>query len=171
MGARNVLIEGGSATGKTAVCHELRRRGHHALNGDRDLACCGDPVSGARLIPPDGLGASERAAWVHGHHIWDLNKVMTLVGDRSRPVTYFCGGARNLGPVLHWFDAVFVLTIDGQTLRDRLAARPGDEFGGRKASRDLILALHESGADLPPGAVAIDATASLAAVVDDVLRC
>ena len=35
MGVRNYLIEGISGTGKTSVCHELRRRGYHvqpALN-------------------------------------------------------------------------------------------------------------------------------------------
>ncbi|MDD9900252.1 MAG: hypothetical protein OXT65_04670 [Alphaproteobacteria bacterium] len=37
MGIKNYLIKGISGTGKTSVCHELRRRGHHALNGDRDL--------------------------------------------------------------------------------------------------------------------------------------
>jgi len=38
MGIRNYLIEGVSGTGKTAVCRELRRRGYHAVNGDRALA-------------------------------------------------------------------------------------------------------------------------------------
>lgn len=38
MGVRNYLVEGVSGTGKTSVCRELQRRGHHAVNGDTELA-------------------------------------------------------------------------------------------------------------------------------------
>ena len=37
MGVRNYLVEGVSGTGKTTVCTELNRRGHHAVHGDREL--------------------------------------------------------------------------------------------------------------------------------------
>jgi predicted amidohydrolase YtcJ len=46
MGVKNYLIEGVSGTGKTSVCDELRRRGYHAIHGDRDLAYQGDPKTG-----------------------------------------------------------------------------------------------------------------------------
>ncbi|MCB0912089.1 MAG: hypothetical protein KDB60_10795 [Propionibacteriaceae bacterium] len=38
MGVRNYLVEGVSGSGKTTVCRELQRRGHHAVNGDTELA-------------------------------------------------------------------------------------------------------------------------------------
>ena len=52
MGIRNYLIEGVSGTGKTSVCKELKRRGYHAINGDRELAYQGDPETGT---PTDGV--------------------------------------------------------------------------------------------------------------------
>jgi hypothetical protein len=52
MGVKNYLIEGVSGAGKTAVCRELQRRGHHAINGDRELAYLGDSETGK---PTDGL--------------------------------------------------------------------------------------------------------------------
>lgn len=61
MGRRNYLIEGLSGTGKTSVCDELQRRGHHAIHGDRELAYRGDPETGE---PMEGFG--------HEHHIWDV---------------------------------------------------------------------------------------------------
>jgi broad-specificity NMP kinase len=64
MGVRNYLIEGVSGTGKTSVCNELRRRGYHAINGDRELSYKGDPETGE---PLDGF--------VHEHQIWDVEKV------------------------------------------------------------------------------------------------
>jgi hypothetical protein len=34
------------APAKTSVCKELQRRGYYAINGDRELACQGDPETG-----------------------------------------------------------------------------------------------------------------------------
>ena len=53
MGRRNYLVEGLSGTGKTSVCDELQRRGHHAIHGDRELAYRGDPETGE---PMEGFG-------------------------------------------------------------------------------------------------------------------
>ncbi len=64
MGVRNYLIEGVSCTGKTSVCHELARRGHHAIHGDVELAYQGDPDTGE---PTEGFA--------HGNHSWDVDKV------------------------------------------------------------------------------------------------
>ncbi len=72
MALKNYLIEGISGTGKTIVCDELLRRGYHAIHGDRELAYQGDPVTGE---PLDGM--------THEHHIWDVDKIRSLVADKS----------------------------------------------------------------------------------------
>ena len=158
MGRKNYLVEGGSGTGKTAVCHELRRRGYQAVNGDRDLAYQGDPVAGI-------TGTA-----VHGHHLWRVVDVRALAADQREPVTFFCGGSRNLESFIDLFDAVFVLEVDVETLRRRLDERPPDEWGGQAAERQLIEHLHETREEIPPGGVPIDASAPLARVVDEILR-
>lgn len=56
MGIRNYLIEGVSGTGKTSVCNELRRRGYHAIHGDRKVAYRGDPETGKPTELPSGKG-------------------------------------------------------------------------------------------------------------------
>lgn len=160
MGRRNYLIEGLSGSGKTTVCDELQRRGHQAIHGDRELAYQGDPETGEPT--PDGG---------HGQHIWDVDKVRALVADHDHVATFFCGGSRNHPRFLHLFDAVFVLRVDLDTLHRRLDARPDAEWGGGKPTeRDLIVGWHRTGADIPPGAVIIDATAPVAQVVDEILR-
>jgi dephospho-CoA kinase len=158
MGVRNYLIEGVSGVGKTSVCHELRRRGFHAINGDTDLAYQGDPETGA---PTEGLA--------HEHHIWDLAKVRALVADHSRPASFFCGGSRNFHRFIELFDRVFVLEVDWDTLNGRLAARGPTEWGGRPAERRLVQRLHATKEDTPRGDVIIDATAPLGRVVDEIL--
>jgi thymidylate kinase len=170
MGVRNWLIEGVSGTGKTAVCHELRRRGFHAINADRDLAYRGDPRTGE---PVDGSGprddAADSAAWRHAHHIWDIAKVKAVLADRREVASFFCGGSRNVHHVIDRFDGVFILDVDLATLIRRIDARPPDEFGASPDERELILRLHATKEDLPKHGTVIDATAPLERVVDAIL--
>lgn len=163
MGRRNYLIEGGSGTGKTAVCHELRRRGYHAINGDRELAYQGDPGTGEPVLGVTGVAA-------HRHHLWWVADVRALAADRQHAVTFFCGGSRNLAEFVDVFDAVFVLEVDLHTLDRRLDRRPKDEWGGRQEERQLIEHLHETREEIPPGGIAIDATVPLPHVVDTILQ-
>jgi gluconate kinase len=166
MGVKNYLIEGISGTGKTTVCEELLRRGYHAIHGDRELSYRGNPETGE---PLDGSG-HERDIWfVHQHHIWDTDKVKSLVADQRYPVSFFCGGSRNFLRFIDLFDGVFVLDIDLDTLNQRLARRQEDEWGGRASERELIAQLHATKEDVPQNAMSIDATAPIARVVDNIL--
>ena len=157
MGRRNYLVEGVSTTGKTSVCEELQRRGHHVVHGDRELAYQGDPATGA---PVEGGG--------HENHLWDVEEVRALVADQEEAATFFCGGSRNFPDFIDLFDAVFVLEVDLDALERRLDQRPEDEWGARPSERELVVRLYRSGEDTPDGTV-IDATAPVARVVDEIL--
>ena len=168
MGVLNYLVEGGSGTGKTAVCDELRRRGYHAIHGDRDLAYQGDPGTGA---PTDGVSMSPRARYEQ--HLWDVGKVEALIANQDEAVMFFCGGSRNFDSFIELFDGVFILKVDLETLNRRIDARlladPSD-WGGGPGERELITQLHEAREGVPENGVAIDATAPLVTVVDEILR-
>ena len=160
MGVRNYLIEGLSGTGKTSVCDELQRRGHQAVHGDRELAYVGDPETGE----PRDVPAHER-------HVWRVDTVRALIADQAHPATFFCGGSRNHPTFIDLFDGVFVLEVDLATLNRRLDERPDDEWGhGKPVDRARILRWHETKKGVPQNAIRIDATASIAHVVDDILR-
>ena len=159
VGVRNYLVEGVSGSGKTAVCRELNRRGHHAINGDRDLAYQGDPETGE---------ATDSA--VHEHHIWDVGRVQALAAGQQEPVTFFCGGSRNFARFIDLFDEVFVLDVDLATLHRRLDQRARGEWGSEPSERDLIVRLHRTKEDIPSAGVVIDATPALPDVVDEILR-
>lgn len=169
MGVRNYLIEGVSGSGKTTVAEELQRRGYHVIHGDRSLSYVGDPETGEPLDGPAEDGVTDRIRWQHEHHIWDIEKVRSVVADRRNAISFFCGGSRNLPSFIDLFDGVFILDVDLDTLNRRLAARPEDEFGGRPAERALIAQLHATKKDIPKCGVVIDATLSLAVVVDAIL--
>ena len=162
MGERNFLVEGVSGTGKTAVCAELARRGYQAINGDRELAYQGDPASGRAVVGVTGLA-------VHDHHLWSVDALRDVVADRGEPVTFLCGGSRNVTAFIDLLDGVFVLEVDLATLRRRLAERSDGEWGARPEERELVERLHRTGEDTPPG-IAIDATAPVGRLVDEILR-
>lgn len=171
MGLTNYLIEGVSGTGKTTVAEELERRGHHVVHGDRTLAFQGDPATGEPLEEPGHESPAAGLEWRQRHWIWDEARVRAHLADRSRPMTFFCGGSRNLARFIDRFDAVFVLDVDPDTLRRRLSGRGRDEFGGRPEELALVLRLQATREDTPDG-VRIDATRPVAVVVDDILaRC
>ncbi|MDQ0632377.1 gluconate kinase [Arthrobacter pascens] len=162
MGRKNYLIEGVSGTGKTAVCEELKRRGFHAINGDRELAYQGNPETGRPVAGVTGIS-------VHDHHIWDVDSVRAQIADESEAVTFFCGGSRNFPKFIDLFDGVFVLELDPETLYRRLNQRTPGEWGGRPEEREMIKHLHRTGEDVPGNAIKIDATVGLAEVVDAIL--
>jgi len=160
VGVRNYLVEGHSGTGKTSVCSELQRRGHHAVHGDRVLAYVGDPQTGEPSDVP-----------AHEHHIWDMESVRVLVADTTDAVTFSCGGARNSSAFLHLSDGVFVVEVDLGTLTRRLDARPDDEWAAAKpVEHERIVRWHQTKQGAPQHGTPIDATAPLAHVVDDILR-
>ena len=165
MGVKNYLIEGVSGTGKTAVAEELQRRGFHVIHGDRVLAYVGDPETGEPLELPAHESLADSVEWLNKHWIWPVDKVRSLIADQRNAVSFFCGGSRNFKLFIDLFDAVFVLDVDIDTLNQRLAARPEDEFGGRPAERELIARLHATKEDIPKNAVSIDAIAPLCSLL------
>jgi len=160
MGIRNYLIDGGSGTGKTAVCNELQRRGYQAIHGDRELR--GEPQTG------EG-GAPER----HLPPRWDVAKVKAVLADHDEAVTFFCGGCLNSSEFIHLLDGVFILEVDDlatlmQRIDERVLVDPSD-WGGRQEERDVIRRLHHTKEGLAQGC-AVDATAPLQSVVDEILH-
>lgn len=169
MGVRNYLIEGLSGAGKTAVAEALERRGRHVVHGDRELAYHGDPDTGAPWAAPPDMQGADAVRRRHQGWIWDVDKVRSLIADRSRPETFFCGGSRNHERYIDLFDRVFVLEVDLDTLKRRVAGRGPDEFGPRPAEWAMLAGLHATGEDLPEGATIIDGARPVASVVDEIL--
>jgi len=158
MGKLNILVEGGSGSGKSAVADELTKRGYSAINSDW-LCYNGDPETGEPV-----------EARMHDTWIWDLPKILELLNS-SDPVTFICGGARNREKIIDRFDAVFELMIDEDTLRHRIVTRAeGNDWGKKPDELAKILELHRSGVDRPANAIEIDATKPLQDVVDEILE-
>jgi hypothetical protein len=154
------------------VAEELERRGFHVVHGDRTLAYVGDPVTGAPLVRPIFDNEATRIAWLNKHWIWPVETVKFLITSQRHAVTFFCGASRNAHSFIDLFDAVFVLEVDLETLKQRLAKRPENEFGGKPVEQQLIAQLHVTQEYIPKQGIVINAEASVSHVVDEILvRC
>lgn len=159
MAKRNFLIEGGSGTGKSSVCRELRKRGYKAVDGDNEIAYQGDPDTGR---PIEGDPTYE-------HHLWDVDKVREIAASTADEVAFFCGGSRNFDKFLDVFDQVIVLDVDIEILQRRLADRAADDWGGNAEQKEFIVRLHATKEGIPDGLV-IDTARPLSEVVDAIVQ-
>ena len=160
MAIKNYLIEGVSASGKSTVCKELNRRGYAAVDGDKELAYNGDPITGEPIA-----GAQ------HENHIWDVEKLIKLVDDKNDEIMFFCGGSRNFSSFIAKFDGVFVLDVDDKSIIERLANRDQSDGWDKKPEEvDLVLKLNKTKEDIPRDAIVIDGTNDLDTVVDSILK-
>jgi broad-specificity NMP kinase len=174
MGKRNYLIEGVSGTGKTSVAEELQRRGYHVIHGDRELKYRGDPKTGEPVNEPVHKSERDKAVWQQEHHLWDIDKVKSVIADHSQAISFFCGGSRNFSKFIDSLDGVFILEVnDLDTLYRRLderVVRDPTDWGGKPEEKELVTRLHRTKEDIPSDGIVIDATQPLVSVVEEILR-
>lgn len=158
MARRNYLVEGLSGTGKSAVYEELVRRGYEAVSTDRTWSYHADPATGLPGGPVH-----------HDNWMWDERRAVRELERPEPEVLFVCGSSRNRDHFLRYFDVVFNLRIDDDTMRRRLSERADNEFGKEPWQLALMLELNRND-EKPAGAVDVDATQPLTQVVDELLR-
>lgn len=165
-----VYVTGTSGAGKTTVRAELRRRGYAAFDTDEDrLSRWFENGSGVELeLPADPTGRDD--AW-YANHTQRIPpaQLRRLDGDG---LVFVCGTAGNEVEIWDQFALVVNLSVDAETIRQRLETRGGNAFGSTEAEVERVLVWHENRDENYDrfGAVRIDATQPVAAVVDQILR-
>lgn len=159
---KRVLITGMSGTGKSAVIGELAARGYDAHDLDTS-----EWSQWIEIDPSDSLTPVRGKDWV-----WQEDRVRTLL-LRPRSVPLFVSGcAQNMGCLFHLIDEIVLLSAPVVTMMERLAARPGGDYGSseddRRKVRELISTIEPQLRER--ASHEIDTQRSTAATVDAVLR-
>jgi shikimate kinase len=112
-----VLITGMSGAGKSALVHELRRRGVRAFDADDD-------------------GFSEPRA--DGRWGWHADRVAGLLADEGDGPLFFAGCSEEQAALP--FDYRVLLTAPVDVLLERLRTRTGNRYGRSPAEQAQVLA-------------------------------
>ncbi|MBP6942951.1 MAG: AAA family ATPase [Candidatus Buchananbacteria bacterium] len=154
------LIEGISGTGKTTICEELKSRGYQAIEADEEIAQYLDPKTGqptTEMIPTNWL--------------WNQEKFDRIIEQSADAPIFICGDAMNKEAFKDYFEKIFTLYIDDETLTHRLATRTNNNFG--KHPDELALQIewnqHQRQWSKERGTVLVDATRPVSEVVDEIV--
>jgi broad-specificity NMP kinase len=152
-------IGGGSGTGKTTVCEELKKRGYQVVDADEELAFFADPKT--------GLPVNEKTT----HWLWDKEEFHAAIQKGENEPVFVCGGATNQDEFKDHFEKMFTLHADDAVLTHRLLTRTNNDFG--KDPKDLEQQLEWNKNAIAyakqRGSTLIDATRPLKEVVDEIL--
>jgi thymidylate kinase len=169
-----IYITGVPGSGKSAVCHELKRRGYAAHDVDNGIAFFYNNATGKSI--DEHVPAEDRTPDWRAQHSWRAKReaVEAVAAGAGSGPSFLCGITANDADEL-WdlFSQVFALVIsDEQTLRERVADRSEDGFGKNPHELSALLQMNQTaGAYYKElGATLIDASQPVEKVVDTILR-
>ena len=159
---KRVLIKGMSGTGKSAVIRDLAARRYEAH--DLDTSEWSQWID---VDPSDSPTPARGKDWV-----WREDRVRALL-LRPRYMPLFVSGcAENMGRLFHLIEEIVLLSAPVVTVMERLAARPGGDYGSseddRRKVRELIATIEPRLREL--ASHKIDTRRSTATTVDAVLH-
>jgi hypothetical protein len=166
------LVTGNPGSGKSALAHELVRRGLAAIDPDYDSELSyWEDEAGGRTSKTEGPARPDEQ-WLSAHHwVWCRSRLDEILSQYEGHV-FVCGIALNIDQVLDLFDQLFLLRIDAETQEKRLLSYdeshpPGRSEAGRQQIRDGRPVFETQMLEL--GAVALDGTASTNEVADQLV--
>lgn len=166
-----IYVTGIAGSGKSAVCRELTNRRFESHESDNGLSDFYDNTTGMVVARP--VDVAERTKEWRTKHTWKMSreKLLDLKTNTKNKNTFVCGVASNEDEYLDVFDKVFALTVDNDTLKQRIKDRDDNSFGKLPHEMDLILEWQQGIDDhyRKVGAQVIDATKPLSEFVEEIL--
>lgn len=167
-----VYITGNSGAGKSAVRKELQLRGYEAHDTDEnDISAWQNKRTGNIVERP--LNEEDRTNAWYAEHDWNMSrsKINDLAKLADDKPVFLCGSTSNADDMLEFFDKVYYLSVDRDTLKKRLTSRTSNDFGKAPDELKNILGWHMSLEERYKnyGAQLVDATQPIKSVVDEIL--
>lgn len=168
-----IYITGNSGAGKSSVQKELKRRGYEAYDTDENGISSWQNKATGEFVSLPASEADRTKAW-HEAYAWMMSrqKVEELAAKAKQRTIFLCGSPFNADDMLDLYDKVICLTVDQETLKQRIANRTYHDFGKAPDELSNILGWHDSFQTRyrNMNAVMIDVAKSLKEVVDEVLQ-
>lgn len=168
---KKYLIYGLSGSGKSTVEKVLKQRGYHTVETDFEpnLSKWINKKTGNPVPEPE---PPYEARWLKEHvWNWDKKQLLKLLSGDEHEAIFLCGGANNLDEFYNHFDQIFALTVDSQTMKQRLQSREPERWADNSPELNRMLQWNR---DFKkdrghPGVIFIDATQPIEKVVGDIL--
>jgi len=161
-------ITGIAGTGKSSIIKELNKRGIKAFDVDNRDFCYWVDKNGERAKYELGIGKE----WIKAHdYLCDKEKLKTLLDSQKDELIFVSGIADNQDEYLDWFDKIFVLNCEKETLLDRLKNRDTNNFAKEKSEQEYVLESYEEFVDSlnKKGAISINSESDVKEVTDKIL--
>lgn len=169
-----IYITGVPGTGKSTVRQELLRRGYEAYGGAEDnIAAFYNKETGERL--EGWVEAKDRTPVWKAKHTWKIARETAEVlkeKAKDKPV-FLCAVTYNdTNELWGLFDHAIALTIDEETLKQRLTTRTNNDVGKTLQEFNDILERQKTAKQKYEalGAKTVDATQPIEKVVDEIVN-
>jgi adenylate kinase family enzyme len=162
------LITGVAGSGKSTIAKELHKRGYAAYDTEVGFSFYINKDTGHRVSRP----ADPTFEWYEKHErVFDEKILKNLLIKHADETLFICSITANQKKFYPIFKKIFLLTIDKNTLVNRISSRSNNHFGKHPVEFSRLLARHDQfDQELRSlGAIPIDATKSLDAVVNNIL--
>jgi dephospho-CoA kinase len=166
-------VTGATGAGKSTVRQELQARGYNTYDVDEgDLAAFYNKKTGEVEDRPSDYALRTRE-W-YANHEWRLSPeaVEILAQNAQGQVVFLCGISSNNDAMRHYFDRVFCLMLDADTLTSRILTRTDNDFGKAPDELESVLSWHHSfeASNEASGSVMVDASQSVDKIVDHIVK-
>ncbi len=169
-----IFITGVSGTGKSTVCQGLKSRGYEAYDVDDDGLGRWQNKESGYIHPKSSIKAHQRTQSFLDNHLWVVprQKVEDLAKLAMNKKVFLCGVFSNENEMFDLFSKIIALTIDKETLINRIKSRTNNDFGKSEHELIHILDWHKevNKSYKRSGHVIIDSTKGLDQVIDDIIK-
>ncbi len=166
-----IYVTGCAGSGKTTVKSELIKLGYEAHHeDDPDIGAAHNRLTNQPVKVP--LADQRTEKWFSEHEWRVFPDTLTKLKDQSSgKFIFLCGNIASEQQLREVFDRTIFLDIDEGTMRTRLAARQGNDFGKTEAEVQMILARYKTLKELASkvGVEFVDASQPIDKVVENVL--
>lgn len=169
---KKYLITAVAGTGKSTVEKELSKMGYETYGIEDIKGMFGmyrkdtkEPFVDFDNGDPEKI---KNAAW-----LCNIEKLQEVLNRQKNDIAFYCGVASNMDNIIPFFDKVFLLITNKETLHKRLSNREGkDDMGGNEASRQEVLGWKDwwENEMRDKGAIVVNADGTPNDVVDKIIR-